>query len=61
MNYKKIIEDLDIFIWAGDLDIPQHPTPSYHYIMEMIPKLEKKVLKYNFNIHIIIELLRAGE
>ena len=44
--HKEIIEDLDIFIWAGDIDIPQHPTPSYHYIMRALPKIEKNTLKF---------------
>ena len=44
--HKKIKEELDIFIWAGDLDIPEHPTPSYNFIMDVIPTVKKNVLKF---------------
>jgi hypothetical protein len=44
--HKEIIEDLDIYIWAGDLDIPEHSTPSYNPIMDTIPLINKKTLKF---------------
>lgn len=44
--HESFRNNLNIFIWSGDLDIPQHPTPSYNYIMEILPKLNKNVLKF---------------
>lgn len=44
--HEEIRKELDIFIWAGDIDIPEHPTPSYNFIMEVIPTLEKNILKF---------------
>ena len=38
-------ENLDYYIWAGDIDIPQHPQPGFHYIMDAIPKLSEKTIK----------------
>ena len=29
--HKEIIEDLDIYIWAGDLDIPEHMIQPHLY------------------------------
>lgn len=44
--HKEIIEDLDIYIWSGDLDIPEHPTSSYKHIMKTIPLINKKTIKF---------------
>uniref|UniRef100_A0A6C0CL31 Uncharacterized protein n=1 Tax=viral metagenome TaxID=1070528 RepID=A0A6C0CL31_9ZZZZ len=44
--HPKVITNLDFYIWAGDLDIPKHPTPSYGPIMNTIPKLNKNTIKF---------------
>tara|TARA_B000000475_G_scaffold272231_1_gene272700 strand:- start:1848 stop:2585 length:738 start_codon:yes stop_codon:yes gene_type:complete len=36
----------DLWIWAADIDIPQHPTPSYNYIMNKMPYINKKIIKF---------------
>ena len=38
--------NLDFYFWGGDLDIPKHPTPSYHYVIENYNKLPEKTIKY---------------
>ena len=44
--HENLINNLDYYIWAGDIDIPEHPQPGYHYIMEKIPKLNKNTIKF---------------
>lgn len=44
--HEEVRKNLDIFIWCGDLDIPEHRVPSYNYIMEIIPKLDKNIIKF---------------
>lgn len=44
--HKHILDNLDIYIWSGDLDIPQHPTPSYNYIIENIPNIPINTIKF---------------
>lgn len=42
----RFIDILDFWIWSGDIDIPQHPQPQYHFIMEKIKYINKKTTKF---------------
>jgi len=44
--HENIRNNLDFFIWCGDLDIPEHKVPSYHYIMDILPILNNNILKF---------------
>lgn len=44
--HNKFINNLDYYFWSGDLDIPEHPTPSYNYIIDKLPNLNKNTVKF---------------
>merc|ERR1712096_498325 len=44
--HKEIRSILDYYIWGGDIDIPQHPTPSEKPIINAIKQMSKEIPKY---------------
>ena len=44
--HEELVKNLNYYIWSGDIDIPKHPQPGYHYIIKKIPNLGKKVTKF---------------
>ena len=39
-------ENLDYFIWAGDIDIPEHPQPGYNNILQASSLLGTRTQKF---------------
>ncbi len=44
--HDKVRENLDYYVWAGDINIPKHYISSEKPIRESIPKLPKKCKRY---------------
>tara|TARA_B100000073_G_scaffold334304_1_gene326706 strand:- start:2133 stop:2858 length:726 start_codon:yes stop_codon:yes gene_type:complete len=39
-------DKLDYYVWAGDIDIPKHPQPQYHYTLNSLKYLKKTTVKF---------------
>lgn len=44
--HDNIIEDLDYYIFSGDIDIPEHPVPLYKHVIERLSKLNSTTKKF---------------